>query len=153
MKKIFLLSVISATAFFNLSALNSNVEVENSQPVYVPTAPPVVDEGTDDDNTVYVKVQKRAEYPGGIEALMKYLSTNIQYPKEAIADSAQGKVIVQFVIEKDGRVTDVEIVHSVHPALDKEALRVVKMMKGWIPATNNGKPVRCKFRLPVAFKM
>lgn len=122
-------------------------------------AKPILDEPVkveveeDNDNQIYIKVQKKAEYPGGMNGLRAYLSKNLVYPKAALETGTQGTVIVQFTVEKNGTVTDVEVVRSIDPALDKEAMRVVKMMKGWTPAQNGTKNVRSKFKLPVAFKI
>ena len=130
---------------------DTNKETENAkQIINDPTPPP---EEPDNDNTIYMKVQQKAEYPGGTAALAAFLSKNLVYPKSAAETGTQGKVIVQFTVEKNGTVTDVEVVRSIDPALDKEAMRVVKMMSGWKPAKNGTKNVRSKFRLPVSFTL
>ena len=93
------------------------------------------------------------EFPGGISALMKYLSNNICYPEMALANDIQGRVVVKFVVEKDGSISGVTVVRGVHEELDREAVRVVKSMPKWQPGKNNGQAVRCSFNLPVAFKI
>ena len=85
--------------------------------------------------------------------LMQYLSDNIQYPVVAQENGVQGRVIVQFVVERDGSITDVKVVRSVDPSLDKEAVRVVKSMPKWAPGKQNGQPVRVRFTLPVLFRL
>lgn len=90
-------------------------------------------------------------FPGGDTALMRYLMSNIQYPQEARKSKASGTVLVKFVIDKDGSVVDAEVIRSVHPAIDKEALRVVSSMPKWKPGYQRGKPVRCRFSIPLHF--
>lgn len=97
---------------------------------------------------------KKAEFPGGENDLLIYLMKNVVYPKEAASAGEQGKVVVQFVVDTDGSVNDIEVTQSVTPALDKEAVRVVKSMPRWTPAKDKeGLPVKCFFRLPVWFKL
>ena len=97
--------------------------------------------------------EHRAEFPGGDRTLLDFLKSNLVYPKVAQDSSIQGRVIVRFTIEKDGSITDVEVARSVYPALDEEAVRVVCMMPKWKPATKKGEPIRCKYILPVHFKI
>ena len=92
-------------------------------------------------------------FPGGPAALMKYLSENMRYPAVAEENGIQGRVTVQFVVEKDGSVTDVKTMQSVDPALDREAERVVKSMPKWIPGKQNGSAVRVKYFVPVVFRL
>ena len=97
------------------------------------------------------------EYPGGQEALMQFLAKNIQYPQPCVDSGVEGKVYIRFIVEKDGRVSNVEVLR--HPPGDfgellaKEAVRVVKKLEKFKPATQNGKPVRVYFTLPVTFKL
>ena len=92
-------------------------------------------------------------FPGGMPAMMQWLSENINYPVLAVENGVQGRVIVQFVVEKDGSVTDVSIAKSVEPSLDKEAIRVVSIMPRWNPGKQNGSPVRVKYTVPVMFSL
>ena len=92
-------------------------------------------------------------FSGGMEALMKFLQNNVKYPKESQEKGEQGRVLVEFVVEKDGRVTSPKVVKSVSPQLDAEALRVVKMMPAWEPGKQNGKEVRVKYAIPVVFRL
>jgi protein TonB len=92
-------------------------------------------------------------YPGGMGALMQYLSSNIKYPVIAEENGIQGRVICTFVVERDGSITDVRIAKSVDPSLDKEAMRVVSKMPRWIPGKQNGSAVRVKYTLPVTFRL
>ena len=98
-------------------------------------------------------VEQMPSFPGGNKALFDYLSENIKYPILAEENGIQGRVIVTFVVEKDGSITEAKVVKSVHPSLDKEALRVVKGMPKWIPGVQNGVPVRTKYTIPVTFKL
>src|SRR6478735_6523233 len=98
--------------------------------------------------------QRMAEFEGGSEGLMRYLQRNIKYPSFCSESSIQGKVYIESVIDPDGYVTNTKVKRSVHPDLDNEALRVVKSMPRWIPATDlNGNPVQMRYVLPVNFKL
>ena len=102
---------------------------------------------------IFNVVEEQPIYLGGHEALMKYIQQNIKYPKEAQEQGKQGRVIVQFVVEKDGSITDAKIVRSVDPQLDAEALRIVNAMPNWTPGKQRGEPVRTRFTLPVTFRL
>lgn len=105
------------------------------------------------DKTIYTRVEKKAEFPGGKAALAAFLQKNLQYPKAALETGTQGNVIVKFTVNADGSIQDVEVTRSIDPALDKEAIRVVKMMPKWTPAMNQNKKVRSKFSQPIVFKI
>ena len=102
---------------------------------------------------VFDVVEKMPEFPGGQEALMNFLQKNVKYPKEAMDKGTQGRVVVQFVVGKDGSVTNPKVVKSVSPELDQEALRVVKMMPKWQPGKQKGEEVPVKFTIPVSFML
>ena len=102
---------------------------------------------------IFNVVEQMPEYPGGMEELMKFLQRNVKYPKEAQEQGKQGRVIVQFVVNKDGSITDAKIAKSVDPQLDAEALRVVNAMPNWTPGKQKGEPVRTRFTLPVTFRL
>mgnify|MGYP004643369949 FL=1 len=93
------------------------------------------------------------QFPGGLGVMMKYLAANIKYPASAVKAKKQGRVIVTFIVQKDGSVTHAKIAKSVDPELDAEALRIVKGMPKWTPGTQNGKPVNVKYTLPVNFSL
>lgn len=105
------------------------------------------------EEEIFVAVEQQAEFPGGQGALMKWLSNNIRYPEAAQQNDIQGRVIVKFVVEKDGSIGAASIVKGVDKDLDREALRVVKKMPKWQPGKNNGVAVRSYFNLPVTFKL
>ncbi|MBO4531234.1 MAG: energy transducer TonB [Paludibacteraceae bacterium] len=107
----------------------------------------------EDSSYVYERVDKKAEFPGGTMELMKFLKLNLNYPQEALEEMIQGRVYVQFVVKKNGEITDIVIAGPVHPLLDAEAVRVVKLMPKWIPAEFNGKAVNSRFTLPLLFKL
>ena len=107
----------------------------------------------EEENKVFDVVEQMPSYPGGMGALMQYLSSHIKYPAIAEENGIQGRVICTFVVERDGSITDVRIAKSVDPSLDKEAMRVVSKMPKWIPGKQNGSAVRVKYTLPVTFRL
>ena len=94
-----------------------------------------------------------AQFPGGTEQLIKFLSENIKYPVEGEKQGIQGRVVLLIVIDKDGSVTDIKVAKSVHPLLDAEAVRVASSMPHWQPATKDGQPVRIRYSLPITFSL
>ena len=109
--------------------------------------------GTPVPDEAFDVVEVMPVYPGGMEGLIKYLSENISYPKDAKEQQISGRVLITFVIEKDGSVTEVTTVKSVFPSLDEEAVRVVKGMPNWKPGMQKGKVVRVKYTLPISFSL
>lgn len=131
-----------------------------------------ITEGTNDLNKIAIKeqvidepkveeeqpmniamVEQKPQFPGGEAEMYKWLGSNIVYPPAAAEEGVSGRVVVEFVVGKDGSITNVHVVRQRHPALDKEALRVVKAMPKWIPGRNNGQPVKVTYTLPVTFKL
>lgn len=106
-----------------------------------------------DGQTVEENPDKWPDFPGGQKKLFKWLSANIKYPKEAQANKEQGRVIVRFVIDKDGKVTDAKVVRSISPSLNKEALRLIEAMPRWKPGEKDGQPVAVRFTLPITFRL
>ena len=102
---------------------------------------------------VYDRVEVMPEFPGGMQGLFEYMQNNVNYPKEAKNQKIEGRVIVSFIVEKDGSISDVHPLTAVHPLLDKEAIRLVNEMPRWKPGTEKGKAVRVSFALPVSFKL
>lgn len=114
----------------------------------------IADEKPKEEETkVFDVVEQMPQFPGGDQALFEYLSKHIKYPVIAEENGVQGRVIVTFVVERDGSITDVKVVKSVDPSLDKEAQRVVRSMPRWIPGKQNGSAVRVKYTVPVTFKL
>ena len=102
---------------------------------------------------VYDVVEQMPSFPGGNGALLEYLATHVKYPVVAQENGVQGRVIVSFVVERDGSITDVRVVRSVDPSLDREAQRVVSSMPRWTPGKQNGSAVRVKYNVPVSFRL
>ncbi len=113
----------------------------------------VVTEQPKEETKVFDVVEQMPQFPGGPQALFEYLSSHIKYPVVAEENGVQGRVIVTFVVERDGSITDVRVAKSVDPSLDKEAQRVVKSMPRWIPGKQNGAAVRVKYTVPVTFRL
>ena len=105
------------------------------------------------DSVVFQVVEEMPDFPGGVQALMDYLSKNVRYPAEAHAIGAQGRVIVSFTVKKDGSIADTKVERSVNPYLDKEAMRVIAAMPKWKPGKQRGEAVNVKFTVPVAFRL
>ena len=131
------------------------INTEDDKDVEVVIAPPVeapVQEEVEEE--IFVVVESMPEFPGGAQEMMKFIAENIKYPVIAQENGIQGRVICQFVIEKNGSVTDIQVVRSSGDAsLDKEAERVIKTMPKWKPGKQRGKPVRVKYTIPVAFRL
>ena len=106
-----------------------------------------------EETKVFTVVEQMPMFPGGDAALMSYLANNIHYPTVAAENGVQGRVVVGFVVERDGSITDVRILRGVDPSLDREAMRVVKSMPRWTPGKQNGSAVRVKYQVPVAFRL
>ena len=123
-------------------------EVLKAKEVIAEPEPPKVEE-----TKVFDVVEEMPQFPGGQAALLEYLAKNIKYPVVAEENGVQGRVIVTFVVERDGSITDVKVVKSVDPSLDKEATRVVKSMPKWQPGKQNGSAVRVKYTVPVQFRL
>lgn len=104
-------------------------------------------------DTVYLTIEKIAEYRGGLSALARDVSATLRYPKSARRSGLQGTVFVSFVIDKKGMITDVEVLKGFDAACDDEAMAVVKSLKPWIPGESRGKIVKCRFVLPIKFKL
>ena len=93
------------------------------------------------------------EFPGGYKALLEFISKNVRYPEEAMKNAWQGRVVLQFVIEKDGAVSNIKVLRSVNETLDNEAMRVIREMPKWTPGKDKGKEVRCKYTIPIVFAL
>lgn len=131
--------------------INTEDDKEAEVIIAAPVEAPVEEE---EEEVVFVVVEKMPEFPGGQQALFKYLSENVKYPVIAQENGIQGRVICQFVVNKDGAIVDVEVVRSGGDAsLDKEAIRVIKSMPKWKPGQQRGKPVRVKYTVPVNFRL
>lgn len=152
MKKIITLSALLVLLGSNLRAQNViNPTNEKDGPTILRA---VGDDSTTSDNEkVYQVVGQQPNFPGGKEELFKYLAYNMIYPADAAKNKVEGRVLVTFVIEHDGSISNVNVVNSVYPSLDKEAIRVVSEMPKWIPGKANGKTVRVKYTIPITFRL
>lgn len=108
---------------------------------------------TKKNDMVFDVVEVMPQFPGGQIAMLQYLMKNIKYPEQAVKEGIQGRVTVRFIVEKDGSISDVKPVLSVHPLLNKEAVRVVESMPKWTPGKQHGKPVRVQLIVPIMFKL
>lgn len=114
---------------------------------------PVVEEEKEDEDEIFVAVEDNPEFPGGQKALYQWLQNNLKYPQREKEVGIQGRVIVQFVVNKDGSITQVNAVKGPSEGLKKEAERVIKQMPKWKPGKQRGKPVRVKYTIPVFFRL
>ncbi len=105
------------------------------------------------NQNVFDQVEEMPEFPGGMPALIEFLQTNIKYPEDAIKQDVGGRVMVMFVVETNGSISNVRVARKVFPSLDKEAVRVVKAMPKWKPGKEKGRPVRVNYTLPVVFSV
>ena len=102
---------------------------------------------------VFDVVEQMPEYPGGQAALFEYISKNMKYPEDAAKKKVEGKVYVTFVVDPDGKITDVSLMRKVFPSLDAEAIRVISGMPNWIPGKQRGQAVRVKYTVPIVFRL
>ena len=126
---------------------------ETGQAVEVKYVPVEVEEEEPEEQHIFQVVEEMPEFPGGMGECLKFLGKNIKYPTISQENGVQGRVIIQFVVNKDGSIVDPVVVRGVDPYLDKEALRVVKTMPKWKPGKQRGKAVRVKYTVPVTFKL
>ncbi len=140
----------------NISCSSEATKTDDVKEKAATEKPEVVEipaEKADTKDEVFMVVEQMPEFPGGIQELMSFLSKNIKYPASAMAKNVQGRVIVQFVVEKDGTPTEFKVIRSVDPDLDAEALRVMKEMPKWKPGMQRGQVVRVKYTVPVTFRI
>lgn len=131
MKKMILLSMMAVLGLMTANAQKTVISQSNQ--------------------SVYDQVEQMPEFPGGMPAMIEFLQTNLKYPKDAIKQDVGGRVMVMFVVETDGSISNVRVARKVFPSLDKEAVRVVKAMPKWKPGKEKGRAVRVNFTLPVVF--
>ena len=133
MKKLVLLSLMAICCLMTANAQKTVVSQTNQK--------------------VYDTVDQMPEYPGGMQAMIEFLQTSMKYPEDAAKQKVEGRVMVQFVVETDGSVSDVHVAKQVFPSLDAEAIRVVQAMPKWTPGKNGGQVVRVKYNLPIVFRI
>lgn len=133
MKKMILLSMMAVLGLMTANAQKTVISQSNQ--------------------SVYDQVEQMPEFPGGMPAMIEFLQTNLKYPKDAIKQQVGGRVMVMFVVETDGTLSNVRVAKKVFPSLDSEAVRVVKTMPKWKPGKEKGRPVIVNFTLPVVFSL
>lgn len=134
--KIRLLLILLAMAFSGMGLMAQNVDSKDTQ-----------------EDEIFMIVEAMPSFPGGQEALAEYVQENLKYPESARENGIQGRVFVNFVVEKDGSISNVKISRGLGGECDKEAMRVVQSMPKWIPGTQRGKAVRVSYIIPIVFKL
>lgn len=128
-----------------------NVEGDGNVIFDEPVEEALKEEG--DEDVIFTVVEQQAEFPGGLEAMVKFISKNMKYPAVARRMGVEGSVFVSFVIDREGKISDLQVIKGISAECDKEAIRVIQLMPPWNPGKQNGKPVRCRFVLPIKFKL
>lgn len=152
MKKIIALSALLLLLGSNLNGQNVVNPTNEKDNITILRA--VGDDSTvSDKEKVYQVVEQQPSFPGGREELFKYLAYNVRYTIDAAKNKIEGRVLVTFVVEHDGSISNVNVANSVYPSLDKESIRVVSGMPKWIPGKANGKTIRVKYTIPITFRL
>ncbi|MDR3137413.1 MAG: energy transducer TonB [Tannerellaceae bacterium] len=147
------LNVVEDNVNLEQQDILSSEDDQSSAQTQLYVAPVAVEEEEESEHQIFTVVEKMPEFPGGQSALLRFLATSIKYPVIAQENGIQGRVVVAFVVNKDGSVVEAEVVRGVDPSLDKEALRVIGIMPKWSPGEQRGKPVRVKYTVPVQFRL
>lgn len=153
---LFVLPAFALLVAGNISCSQDASQTEDAKEEVVAPVSPEAKEVPADSTAkeeVFMVAEQMPEFPGGMKEMLKFLQENVKYPENAMKNNVQGRVIVQFVIEKDGTPTEFKVLRSVDPDLDAEALRVMKAMPKWKPGMQKGQVVRVKFTVPVSFKL
>lgn len=153
---LFVLPAFALLVAGNISCSQDASQTEDAKEEVVAPVSPEAKEAPADSTAkeeVFMVTEQMPEYPGGMKELFKFLQDNLKYPENAMKNNVQGRVIVQFVVEKDGTPTEFKVARSVDPDLDAEALRVMKTMSKWKPGMQRGEVVRVKYTVPVSFKL
>jgi periplasmic protein TonB len=137
---------VDGTNQVSLQTVEPPIVTTLSNPITEPTP-------TTGNDIPYSILEQQAEFQDGLQALYKWLGSNIKYPTICRENGIKGKVVVRFIVEKDGSINQPQVVRSAHPSLDEEALRVVKMMPRWKPGKQQGRAVRSYFTLPIKFEL
>lgn len=136
----------------DVEIISTEDDSKKAQQVVVFT-PPAVEEEDPAENQIFTIVEQKPEFPGGEAALLSWIGKNIKYPVVAAENGIQGRVVCKFVVNKDGKVGNVEVIRSVDPSLDKEAIRVLSQLPPFKPGMQRGKPVRVFYIVPVMFRL
>ena len=153
---LFVLPAFALLVAGNISCSQDASQTEDAKEEVVAPVSPEAKEAPADSTAkeeVFMVAEQMPEFPGGMKELLKFLQDNLKYPENAMKNNVQGRVIVQFVVEKDGTLTEFKVARSVDPDLDAEALRVLQTMPKWKPGMQRGEVVRVKYTVPVSFKL
>ena len=153
---LFVLPAFALLVAGNISCSQDASQTEDAKEEVVAPVSPEAKEAPADSTAkedVFMVAEQMPEFPGGMKEMLKFLQENVKYPENAMKNNVQGRVIVQFVIEKDGTPTEFKVLRSVDPDLDAEALRVLQTMPKWKPGMQRGEVVRVKYTVPVSFKL
>ena len=153
MKKELLFPVLASVSLL-LAGCNANPQqTETAAPDASDTATETAAPAPTPTDSVYEVAEVMPEFPGGTQALFEFISKNLEYPQNAIDGQIEGRVIVQFVVDKAGKVDNIQVVRSIDKMLDQAAIDVVRALPAWKPGMQNGKPVNVRYTLPIAFKL
>ena len=149
-----LLSAALASVSLLLAGCNANPQqTETAAPDASDTATETAAPAPTPTDSVYEVAEVMPEFPGGTQALFKFISENLEYPQHAIDGQIEGRVVVQFVVDKTGKVGNIQVVRSIDKLLDQAAIDVVRALPAWKPGMQNGQPVNVRYTLPVSFKL
>ncbi len=151
LKMVFILPMALLTAIIFSSAITKQVVAQNDKAA-VQVAQAANDQNPQEEK-IYTVVDKMPSFPGGDEARIKFYHENVKYPEEARQNGISGTVFISFIVEKDGKITDIKLLRGTHELLDAEGLRVVKLMPKWNPGKQDGKAVRVQYNIPIYFKL
>ena len=150
MKKLITICFIFCGLFSNVALAESIAFDEDS--TFVDHSPIIESSSSaDDENAIYILAEKMPQFPGGEQEMRRFITKNLRYPRNI--ENIQGRVVVKFVIEKDGSITNIEVMRSPHESLSKEVIRLIESMPNWISGEQNGKPVRTRFILPIFIRV
>ena len=153
MKKELLFAVLASVSLL-LAGCNANPQqTETAAPDASDTATETAAPAPTPTDSVYEVAEVMPEFPGGTQALFKFISENLEYPQHAIDGQIEGRVVVQFVVDKTGKVGNIQVVRSIDKLLDQAAIDVVRALPAWKPGMQNGQPVNVRYTLPVSFKL
>ena len=152
MKKELLFAALASVSLL-LAGCNANPQqTETAAPDASDTATETAAPAPTPADSVYEVAEVMPEFPGGTQALFKFISENLEYPQHAIDGQIEGRVVVQFVVDKTGKVGNIQVVRSIDKLLDQAAIDVVRALPAWKPGMQNGQPVNVRYTLPVSFK-
>ena len=153
MKKELLFAALASVSLL-LAGCNANPQqTETAAPDASDTATETAAPAPTPTDSVYEVAEVMPEFPGGTQALFKFISENLEYPQHAIDGQIEGRVVVQFVVDKTGKVGNIQVVRSIDKLLDQAAIDVVCALPAWKPGMQNGQPVNVRYTLPIAFKL